>query len=83
MKPIRTIIALWVLTIAGITTANGQDPLPSWNDGSAKQAIVEFVRATTGSRCESRRRAECPKVRVSNKLNRHVRQERQVRQQSQ
>jgi hypothetical protein len=23
------------------------DPLPSWNDGSAKQAIVEFVRATT------------------------------------
>ena len=23
------------------------DPLPSWNDGPAKQAIVEFVRATT------------------------------------
>jgi phosphoglycolate phosphatase-like HAD superfamily hydrolase len=23
------------------------DPLPSWNDGAAKQAILEFVRATT------------------------------------
>src|SRR5512139_4135416 len=23
------------------------DPLPSWNDGPAKQAIVEFVQATT------------------------------------
>ena len=28
------------------TTAPG-GPLPSWNDGSAKQAIVDFVRATT------------------------------------
>jgi hypothetical protein len=23
------------------------DPLPSWNDGPAKKAIVEFVKATT------------------------------------
>ena len=23
------------------------DPLPSWNDGAAKKAIVEFVQATT------------------------------------
>src|SRR4249919_3373810 len=23
------------------------DPLPSWNDGAAKKAIVEFVKATT------------------------------------
>src|SRR5499433_1745836 len=28
--------------------ASAQDaPLPSWNDGAAKQAIVDFVRATT------------------------------------
>src|SRR6266487_4975048 len=27
--------------------AQAQDPLPSWNDGPAKQAIVDFVRATT------------------------------------
>src|SRR6476659_2221761 len=29
------------------TVASAQDPLPSWNDGPAKQAIVEFVKATT------------------------------------
>src|SRR6516165_12657150 len=27
--------------------AHAQDPLASWNDGPAKQAIVEFVKATT------------------------------------
>jgi hypothetical protein len=27
--------------------ARAQDPLPSQNDGPAKQAIVEFVQATT------------------------------------
>ena len=27
----------------------GQDPLPSWNDGAPKRAIVNFVRATTAS----------------------------------
>ncbi len=29
--------------------AQGQDPLPSWNDGAAKQAILNFVRVTTNS----------------------------------
>jgi phosphoglycolate phosphatase-like HAD superfamily hydrolase len=29
------------------TVAGALDPLPSWNDGPAKQAIVEFVQATT------------------------------------
>jgi haloacid dehalogenase-like hydrolase len=31
------------------STASGQstDPLPSWNDGPAKQAILDFVKATT------------------------------------
>jgi phosphoglycolate phosphatase-like HAD superfamily hydrolase len=40
-----------LLTLAIGTSAWGQsaapDPLPSWNDGSAKKAIVEFVQATT------------------------------------
>ena len=27
--------------------AQAQDPLPSWNEGPAKQAIIEFVKATT------------------------------------
>jgi len=29
--------------------AQAQDPLPSWNDGAAKQFILSFVRATTDS----------------------------------
>jgi len=33
-------------TRAGDLPARG-DPLPSWNDGATKQAIVDFVRATT------------------------------------
>ena len=31
--------------VAQASTADG--PLPSWNDGAAKQAILDFVRATT------------------------------------
>ena len=36
--------------------AHAQDPLPSWNDGKAKQAIVEFVTKVTkeGARTSSR-----------------------------
>ena len=30
-------------------TTTSSDPLPSWNDGTAKQAIFDFVRATTGT----------------------------------
>jgi phosphoglycolate phosphatase-like HAD superfamily hydrolase len=29
------------------TAAQAEDPLPSWNEGTAKQAIIEFVKATT------------------------------------
>jgi phosphoglycolate phosphatase-like HAD superfamily hydrolase len=37
-----------VATLAARAQALAQtDPLPSWNDGPAKQAIVEFVQATT------------------------------------
>lgn len=32
-----------------IQKASVTDPLPSWNDGTAKQAIVQFVHATTDS----------------------------------
>lgn len=37
------------ITVAcsGLTASAQDDPLPSWNDGTAKQAIVEFVMATT------------------------------------
>jgi hypothetical protein len=47
MKPIRILLAI---TFAGLTTiTQAQDPLASWNDGPAKQAIVDFVKATTES----------------------------------
>lgn len=39
-------IALLLLA-AAIAGAQESDPLPSWNDGAAKRAIIDFVRATT------------------------------------
>src|SRR5438876_7889736 len=47
MKIIRKTFALLAITLAGFTNTQAQDPLPSWNDGAAKQAIVDFVKATT------------------------------------
>jgi phosphoserine phosphatase len=41
-------VLAWALGLAFMTRAlAGTDPLPSWNDGSARQAILEFVRKTT------------------------------------
>src|SRR5438132_6955614 len=47
MKPIHKTITLLAIAFAGLTTAYAEGPLPSWNDGAAKQAIVDFVKATT------------------------------------
>jgi hypothetical protein len=38
-------VACFLLLLA--VAAAAQDPLPSWNDGPAKQAILKFVRITT------------------------------------
>ena len=38
---------LLAISFASVTTTQAQDPLPSWNDGPNKQAIVDFVKATT------------------------------------
>ena len=48
MRP-RTVsgLVLGILVIAFAQAHAQTDPLPSWNDGSAKKAIVEFVQATT------------------------------------
>jgi phosphoglycolate phosphatase-like HAD superfamily hydrolase len=40
-------IALGVLLLLCVCTYAQTDPLPSWNDGPAKQAIVAFVQETT------------------------------------
>ncbi|MGO9062055.1 MAG: HAD family hydrolase [Candidatus Binataceae bacterium] len=43
----RAVVTLCALLLA-VAVAHAQtDPLPSWNEGPAKQAILEFVRATT------------------------------------
>ncbi len=40
-------LALGVVLFAFVGAHAQTDPLPSWNDGPAKKAILEFVRATT------------------------------------
>lgn len=45
LRAIGAALALLVLA-RGLAFAQA-DPLPSWNDGAARKAIVEFVRATT------------------------------------
>src|SRR5437660_2930110 len=52
MKHLAFFMAARVLVLAALLTLGAQaaaqnDPLPSWNDGPAKKAIVEFVQATT------------------------------------
>jgi hypothetical protein len=37
----------FVLTYAGLATAQTADPLPSWSDGKAKQSIIAFVAKVT------------------------------------
>jgi phosphoserine phosphatase len=52
MNPRRTIMLTALAIFALGLTARAADPLPSWNDGPARQAIVDFVAKVTmeGSR---------------------------------
>ncbi len=44
----RTHVAVVLCTtLVAVTARAAPDPLPSWNDGAAKKAIVEFVQTTT------------------------------------
>ena len=45
-KPTLVSAALAAMALL-VTVARAEDPLPSWNDGPAKKAIVDFVQATT------------------------------------
>ena len=62
MKLFFSTLAMLALVVGGATRAKAQDPLPSWNDGPAKQAIVEFVSKTTTvvRRISSRQRNALP-----------------------
>jgi phosphoglycolate phosphatase-like HAD superfamily hydrolase len=44
VKPLMAAVTLAVLSL---NLARAEDPLASWNDGPAKQAILEFIKATT------------------------------------
>ena len=49
MKPaiVKSLVVAITLTVLSSSLARADDPLASWNDGPAKQAIIEFVKATT------------------------------------
>ncbi len=51
MRTNKTILTAFVLTIlvacAQLAAAQSADPLPSWNDGKAKTAIIDFVKKVT------------------------------------
>jgi phosphoserine phosphatase len=49
MKSIRSMLTILAIVIASRTISVQADPLPSWNDGAAKQAIVNFIQTTTDS----------------------------------
>ncbi len=40
-------LSILACLLFGIVDAKAQDPLPSWNDGAAKQSILNFVKVTT------------------------------------
>ncbi len=43
----RVVVFLFAVMVAASTAAAGTDALPSWNDGAAKSAIIEFVQTAT------------------------------------
>lgn len=40
-------ILLWIPVVVSAQAPTGSDPLPSWNNSSAKQAIIDFVQRVT------------------------------------
>ena len=47
LSPAARILVVGVLLALGASAQAQVDPLPSWNDGPARQAIIDFVKATT------------------------------------
>jgi len=44
---VASVLPAGLLTFSSAVQAQGQEPLASWRDGAAKQAILNFVRVTT------------------------------------
>ena len=54
----KLVVTTLACVLALVTTiAQAADPLPSWNDGKAKQSIVDFVKRTSPRQA---RRTSCP-----------------------
>jgi phosphoglycolate phosphatase-like HAD superfamily hydrolase len=49
MKTVYSMVVLAAALCCGQSSVVAQDPLPAWNEGAAKQGILEFVRATTSA----------------------------------
>ena len=47
LTPFTRLLALGALLVLGAAAQAATDPLPSWNQGPAKQAIIDFVQQTT------------------------------------
>ena len=44
---LRTTLVLWVILLGAAGAQAQRDPLPSWNKGPAREAIITFVKETT------------------------------------
>ena len=53
LKPLASVYSRFLLgaclCLFLISARAGQDPLPAWNDGSSKRAIIDFVQRVTTS----------------------------------
>ena len=47
LAPLYALTCMVAMLFGGVDTAQAKDPLPSWNDGAAKQSIVTFVKRVT------------------------------------
>lgn len=47
MKTIHRTLAILAITLVSLSTTRAQDPLPSWNEGAAKDSITDFVAKVT------------------------------------
>ncbi|MGB6067412.1 MAG: HAD family hydrolase [Desulfomonilaceae bacterium] len=51
MRPLHIKLATTLLAVWFVAPVQAADPLPSWNDGQAKQAIIQFAKDTTDRSC--------------------------------
>ena len=47
LAPLYALTCMVAMLFGGVATAQAKDPLPSWNDGAAKQSIMTFVKKAT------------------------------------